>query len=315
VWTHLQTEDMTKEFAGFVAGEQRELRVKRAHPCADRPERRRQDHLLQSLTKFLHRRAAASRSTGRAHHSAAPTDIARLGLVRRSNLGRIPAFYAAQNGAYRLATQTGVHSIFWNQNGCCRPTTNARWRCSRCGWRNSPSDRGRIALWRKRALELATTIGSIPRCCCSMNRPPAWAMRTITTASPPDQVVAVNRTVLMVEHNLSGVSNLSIASRCSRAAGAGGRRLRHGSDNPRCAEAYMGGGMPDDPAHRCSRSRICKPGTASPTSCMRHVRCARRRGGDAARPQRRRQDHDAQIDHGESSASAPIGAPRGRGTH
>ena len=44
------------------------------------------------------------------------------------------------------------------------------------------------------------------------------------------------------------------------------------------------------------------------------LRRARGRGGDAARPQRRRQDHDAEIDHGHRRAAHRLGAVRGPGT-
>ncbi len=42
----LETEDLTKEFAGFAAVGGVDLRVKRQHSCLDRPQRRRQDHLF-----------------------------------------------------------------------------------------------------------------------------------------------------------------------------------------------------------------------------------------------------------------------------
>ena len=88
--------------------------------------------------------------------------------------------------------------------------------------------------------------------------------------------VAVDRTVLMVEHNLSVVENLSQAITVL----ARGEVLAEGdyatvSRNPDVIQAYMGGGRwlrprpararRSSPATRCCRCGIFTPGTTSPT--------------------------------------------------
>ena len=87
------------------------------------------------------------------------------------------------------------------------------------------------------------------------------------------RTVASDRTVLMVEHNLSVVADLSdritVLTR--------GRILAEGdyaavSSNREVIEAYMGTGacLTDRPvtaAWSCCGSKDCTPGTANPTSC------------------------------------------------
>ena len=88
--------------------------------------------------------------------------------------------------------------------------------------------------------------------------------------------VAANRTVLMVEHNLSVVENLSDTITVL----ARGEVLAEGdyatvSRNPEVIQAYMG----SRPClSRCWPSAICTPGTASRTSCTASTStCARAR--------------------------------------
>ena len=90
----LSARNLTKQFVGFTAVERRRPRRRaRHHPRADRPERRRQDHLLQPA----HQVPAADRGQhhlqrARHHRACRPADIARLGhgaLV--PDLGGFPA--------------------------------------------------------------------------------------------------------------------------------------------------------------------------------------------------------------------------------
>ena len=84
---------------------------------------------------------------------------------------------------------------------------------------------------------------SIRRCCCWTSRWPAWAREDIERTSALIQRVAKDRTVLMVEHNLSVVADLSDRITVL----ARGEVLAEGSyaevsKNPQVIEAYMGTG-------------------------------------------------------------------------
>ena len=84
---------------------------------------------------------------------------------------------------------------------------------------------------------------SIRKCCCLTSRPPAWAHEDIDRIAQLIKRVAADRTVLMVEHNLSVVADLSdpitVLTR--------GRVFAEGdyatvSNNAEVREAYMGVG-------------------------------------------------------------------------
>ena len=96
---------------------------------------------------------------------------------------------------------------------------------------------------RKRALELATTIALDPEMLLLDEPTAGMGHEDIDRIAALIKSVAANRTVLMVEHNLSVVSNLSnritVLTR--------GRVLAEGdyatvSNNPEVREAYMGVG-------------------------------------------------------------------------
>ena len=52
--------------------------------------------------------------------------------------------------------------------------------------------------------------------------------------------VAADRTVLMVEHNMSVVADSRTPSPCCSAGACWPRAVRRGREDPRCVEAYMG---------------------------------------------------------------------------
>jgi branched-chain amino acid transport system ATP-binding protein len=96
---------------------------------------------------------------------------------------------------------------------------------------------------RKRALELATTIALDPEMLLLDEPTAGMGHEDIDRIASLIKSVAANRTVLMVEHNLSVVSNL-----CDRITVlTRGRVLAEGdyetvSNNPEVREAYMGTG-------------------------------------------------------------------------
>ena len=84
---------------------------------------------------------------------------------------------------------------------------------------------------------------SIPRCCCSTSRCPGLGQEDIGRISGLIRQVARDRTVLMVEHNLSVVADLSdtitVLTRGSILAEGDYAAV---SGNPEVVEAYMGTG-------------------------------------------------------------------------
>ena len=137
----LETEDMTKEFAGFVAVNGVTLRVKRGtiHALIG-PNGAGKTTCFNLLTKFLQPTRGRITFNGRDITSLPPTDIARLGLVRFKSRPSSRISRCVKTCASRCSDTAVARSISGIQSGCCRPMTIARWRCSAMsGLRSSPS--------------------------------------------------------------------------------------------------------------------------------------------------------------------------------
>ena len=121
---------------------------------------------------------------------------------------------------------------------------------------------------RKRALEIATTLALDPEMLLLDEPTAGMGHEDIDRISQLIKRVAANRTVLMVEHNLWVVADISdritVLTR--------GRVLAEGdyatvSQQCRRARSLHGSRPCLSRARRCSRSRTCRPGTANRTSC------------------------------------------------
>ena len=180
----LSTTGLTKEFKGFRAVNDVACEVgARHHPRADRPERRRQDHLLQPAHEVPQPDARAILYKGRDISRLQPADVARLGsgaLV--PDLGGVPASHGAGERPHRAAAAQARRFVrFLALRGVLRRLdaealelvdagrprgvrpAHRRWSCPMAASARSRSRRR----WR-----------SIPRCCCSTSRWRAWATRT-----------------------------------------------------------------------------------------------------------------------------------------
>ena len=125
--------------------------------------------------------------------------------------------------------------------------------------------------------------------------------------------VAANRTVLMVEHNLGrGREPVATRSPCWPAARCWPRATTPSVSRNPAGDPGLHGRIGPRWLSRCWRSAISTPGTASPTSCTASTSTSAGRGGHAARPQRRRQDDDAQVGHGHRAPADRLGALRRR---
>ena len=117
---------------------------------------------------------------------------------------------------------------------------------------------------RKRALEIATTLALDPEMLLLDEPTAGMGHEDIDRIAQLIKRVAADRTVLMVEHNLSVVADLSdhitVLTR--------GRVLAEGdyetvSNNSRSARSLHGSGACLMRARPCSRSTTCRPGMAS----------------------------------------------------
>jgi branched-chain amino acid transport system ATP-binding protein len=243
----LDTEDLTKEFAGFVAVNGVTLRVARGtiHALIG-PNGAGKTTCFNLLTKFLQPTRGRITFNGRDITSLPPTDIARLGLVRSFQISAVfPHLTLRENVRIALQRQRGGSFDFWNSKRVLSTyDERAMALLGDVGLAQfAELTAVELPYGRKRALELATTIALDPEMLLLDEPTAGMGHEDIDRIAALIKSVAVNRTVLMVEHNLSVVSNLSdritVLTR--------GRVLAEGdyetvSNNPEVREAYMGVG-------------------------------------------------------------------------
>jgi branched-chain amino acid transport system ATP-binding protein len=243
----LTTEGLTKEFAGFIAVKDVNLNVRRhtIHALIG-PNGAGKTTCFNLLTKFLSPSRGRITYNGRDITSHKPADIARSGMVRSFQISAVfPHLSLLENVRVALQRPLGTSFHFW------RPESSL----------NTLNDRAEELLQavglieyrrhtavelpygRKRALEIATTLALEPEMMLLDEPMAGMGHEDIDKISDLIKTVAKNRTVLMVEHNLSVVAKLSDTITVLRR----GEILAEGnyetvSKNPEVIEAYMGTG-------------------------------------------------------------------------
>jgi branched-chain amino acid transport system ATP-binding protein len=243
----LETEDLTKEFAGFVAVNGVTLRVARGtiHALIG-PNGAGKTTCFNLLTKFLQPTRGRIVFKGRDITSLPPTEIARLGLVRSFQISAVfPHLTVRENVRIALQRARGGSFDFWRSKRVLDALNGRADELLADVGLQSFANATAVELpyGRKRALELATTLALEPEMMLLDEPTAGMGHEDIDRIAALIKTAAKNRTVLMVEHNLSVVSNLSdritVLTR--------GRVLAEGdyatvSNNPEVREAYMGTG-------------------------------------------------------------------------
>jgi branched-chain amino acid transport system ATP-binding protein len=243
----LETEQLTKEFAGFVAVNGVNLRVARGtiHALIG-PNGAGKTTCFNLLTKFLRPTRGRITYKGSDITAMAPADVARLGLVRSFQISAVfPHLTVLENVRVAVQRKRGASFDFWRSKKVLNQfderamalladvglTSFAHWTAAE------------LPYGRKRALEIATTLALDPEMLLLDEPMAGMGHEDIDRISALIKTVAANRTVLMVEHNLSVVANLShritVLTR--------GHILAEGdyktvSADPKVREAYLGVG-------------------------------------------------------------------------
>jgi len=245
--TILETEDLTKEFAGFTAVNGVSLRVKRGsiHALIG-PNGAGKTTCFNLLTKFLTPTKGRIVFNDQDITAMAPADVARLGLVRSFQISAVfPHLTVLENVRIALQRKRGGSFDFWRSmrvldefNDRAHALISDVGLTQFVNWTAVELPYGR-----KRALELATTIALDPEMLLLDEPTAGMGHEDIDRIADLIKSVAADRTVLMVEHNLSVVAKL--AQRITVLTR--GRVLAEGdyetvSNNPEVQEAYMGTG-------------------------------------------------------------------------
>jgi branched-chain amino acid transport system ATP-binding protein len=243
----LLTEDLTKEFAGFVAVSGVGLRVKRGsiHALIG-PNGAGKTTCFNLLTKFHTPTRGRIVFNDRDITALAPADVARLGLVRSFQISAVfPHLTVLENVRIALQRRRGGSFDFWRSKRVLDAFNDRAMALLADVGLGTFQDVKSVELpyGRKRALEIATTLALDPEMLLLDEPTAGMSHEDIERISALIKAVAANRTVLMVEHNLSVVANLCyVITVLTR-----GRVLAEGdyesvSSNPEVREAYMGVG-------------------------------------------------------------------------
>lgn len=244
----VETRNLTKEFKGFVAVSDVNLRVRRhtIHALIG-PNGAGKTTCFNLITKFLPASRGQILFNGRDITHAKPAVIARQGMVRSFQISAVFGHLTAlENVRVALQRKLGTSLQFWKSDKSLSDLDGrAEELLEAVGvqqWRDTPA--GELSYGRKRALEIATTLALDPE--MLLLDEPMAGMGTEDVARTAELIrrVSKDRTVLMVEHNLSVVADLSDTITVLKL----GKVLAEGpyaeiSANPEVIEAYMGHGV------------------------------------------------------------------------
>ncbi|MEQ6888716.1 ABC transporter ATP-binding protein [Halomonas sp. CS7] len=241
----LETRGLTKEFRGFTAVDDVNLRVREGHIHAlIGPNGAGKTTVFNLLTKFLPPTRGEILYRGKPITNMRANEIARLGLVRSFQISAVFAHMTAmENVRVALQRRLGTSFHFWKSEKSLEHLNERAIELLDEVGLKEYADVLTVEMpyGRKRALEVATTLALDPTLMLLDEPTQGMGAEDVDRIVELIRRVAKGRTVLMVEHNLSVVSRL-----CDRITVlARGSVLAEGdyqsvSRDPRVREAYMG---------------------------------------------------------------------------
>jgi branched-chain amino acid transport system ATP-binding protein len=243
----LSARNLSKQFAGFKAVSGVDLDVRRGsiHALIG-PNGAGKTTCFNLLTKFLQPTSGTIRFNGRDITKMQPADIARLGMVRSFQISAVfPKLPVLENVRVALQRRRGDSFDFWrSEKALAHLDDEALGLIADVGLSEFAHHRaGELSYGRKRALEIATTLALQPEMLLLDEPMAGMAQQDVERITDLIRRVSKNRTILMVEHNLSVVATLSDRITVL----ARGQVLAEGdyeavSKDPRVVEAYIGVG-------------------------------------------------------------------------
>ncbi|MBA3479980.1 MAG: ABC transporter ATP-binding protein [Lautropia sp.] len=241
----LETTGLIKEFKGFRAVNDVNLRVQRGHIHAlIGPNGAGKTTVFNLLTKFLIPTAGRILYNGHDITTEKPAQVARRGIVRSFQISAtFPYLTVLDNVRLGLQRATGVSYHFWKPaRSLDRLNDRAMELLETVGLSGfADTMTVELAYGRKRALEIATTLATEPELMLLDEPTQGMGHEDVERVTQLIKKVSANRTVLMVEHNMNVVA--SIADKISVLQR--GQVIAEGpyqtvSTNPQVLEAYMG---------------------------------------------------------------------------
>ena len=198
------------------------------------------------LTHFLTPTAGRIHFNGRDITGSSPAAIARMGLARSFQISAVfPHLSVRENVRVALQRRLGISFQFWRSESVLRELDGRALELVEAVGLTDFAELPAVELpyGRKRALEIATTLALEPEMLLLDEPMAGLGQEDIKRIAQLIRTVAKDRTVLMVEHNMSVVADLSDMITVL----ARGEVLAEGpyaqvSKNPLVVEAYVGTG-------------------------------------------------------------------------
>jgi branched-chain amino acid transport system ATP-binding protein len=241
----LETRHLTKEFKGFTAVNDVNLKVQRGHIHAlIGPNGAGKTTCFNLLTKFLVPTAGQILFNGRDITAEKPAQIARRGIIRSFQISAVfPHLSVLQNVRIGLQRTLGTTFHFW-QSERTLDGLNARAmqllaEVDLAAFADSLTVD--LPYGRKRALEIATTLAMEPELMLLDEPTQGMGHEDVDRVTALIKQVSAGRTILMVEHNMNVVSGIcDRITVLQRGAVLAEGSYQDVSRNAQVMEAYMG---------------------------------------------------------------------------
>ena len=241
----IETNGLTKEFKGFLAVRDVSLKVRRGtiHALIG-PNGAGKTTCFNMISKFLTPTWGKIVFKGQDITDAQPHAIARMGMVRSFQISAVfPHVTVLDNVRIALQRQLGISFHFWRRGSSLDVLNDRAYALlddvGLAGFADTPAVE--LSYGRKRALEIATTLALDPDLLLLDEPMAGMGREDIDRIANLIRRLTERRTVLMVEHNLSVVADLSDRITVL----ARGSVLAEGSyadvsTNPEVITAYLG---------------------------------------------------------------------------
>jgi branched-chain amino acid transport system ATP-binding protein len=245
----LETRGLTKEFAGFVAVNDVSLRVKRGsiHALIG-PNGAGKTTVFNLLTRVHTATRGVILYRGEDITRTRPAEIAHRGMVRSFQMSAVfPNLTVLENVRVGLQRKLGTSFHFWRSERTLsvldERAVELLEAVDLAGFRNVLAVE--LPYGRRRALEIATTLALDPQLLLLDEPTQGMGHEDVGRVVALIRKVAADRTVLMVEHNLSVVADLShVITVLARGSVLAEGPYGTVSKDPKVLEAYIGSAEP-----------------------------------------------------------------------
>ncbi len=241
----LETKNLSKEFRGFVAVNDVNLKVERGsiHALIG-PNGAGKTTCFNLLTKFLTPTSGHIYFSGQEITREKPAQIARRGIIRSFQISAVfPQLTVLENVRIGLQRSTGVSYHFWRSGRILHRLDDAARALLQEVDLADFADEYTVNLpyGRKRALEIATTLAMEPELMLLDEPTQGMGHEDVSRVTQLIKNVSKGRTILMVEHNMKVVSQIAdkitVLARGSVLAEGSYQEVSH---NAAVMQAYMG---------------------------------------------------------------------------